>query len=163
MTLLASSPSWLPRAFGPVSELLNPQSRAQARLPVPALPSRHTWALKPLLALGPFLSFSPTPAPDLLQPPSPSHHLLLCPDPSVGIPWLSHMTCGIHLSVSPSFETKSFLDISCSPGPGHWRWKCEQTAFNPLSPGLPFPGFPYLMSWLYLARRSERHGAPVLI
>lgn len=44
-----------------------------------------------------------------------------------------------------------------------WIWNGGQTALLTPSPGLPFPRFPHLMSWLYLARRSERHGAPVLI
>lgn len=53
--------------------------------------------------------------------------------------------------VNPSFRTLL------------WIWNGGQTELLTLSPGLPFPRFPHLMSWLYLARRSERQGAPVLI
>lgn len=71
----------------------------------------------------------------------------------------------IRPSVNPSIKNKYSLDAYClfsRPRALEMKW-WRNTAYNPLGPGLPFPGSPHLMSWLYLARRSERHGAPVLI
>lgn len=97
------------------------------------------------------------------QAPKPSLHLFLCPDPSLHSLALPRDPCDPSIS-EPILKTKSFLGYLLFSRP--WALEMEgwaHRAFNSLSPGLPFPRFPHLMSWLYLARRSERHGAPVLI